>query len=105
MILSHKSPSTTLLKPAVDMVTEVLRKVFDKQRSSNGLEYMRRPFGVKLTQPDLAFQKGLTWPSSMYYVCALSVCCVPKTRTNTLKIKMQLPPTWHFLKDEHFSLH
>ena len=38
------------------------------------------------------------------FLSALSICYVPKTGPDGLKIKVHLPPHWHFLKDKHLSL-
>ena len=62
------------------------------------------PFGVNLIWPDFVFPKGPDMAiEHAVYVC-LRICYVPKMRANALKIKVQLPRHWHFLRDEHLSL-
>ena len=68
------------------------------------LEDMRKPFGVNLIRLDLLFPKGPDMANERALYICLNICCVPKTRTSGLKIKVQLPPHWHFLKDKHLSL-
>ena len=65
---------------------------------------MRKPFGVKLTQPDLVFPKGADVAiEHALYICFKHLLC-PKDKNNALEIKVQLPPHRHFLKDKHLSL-
>ena len=59
---------------------------------------MRKPFGVNLIRPEFVFSKGLV--ACIVYL----LFHVSKRRVYALKIRMQLPPHWHCLKDKHFSL-
>ena len=64
---------------------------------------MRKAFGINLIQPDFVFPKGPgVADEHALYIC-LSICCVPKARTNALKMKVQLPRHLHFLKGKHLS--